>query len=480
MAYGKNKVSFFLNSRVQQILFLLSAMLASAQSQDILDRVGMKSLYYLPSYPSARGLARGGAFIATADDGAAGDVNPAGLVIPTSSEIYSHLRISEYIHHENAGTRFDPDRMHHHINLMSNLGNFSVSFPLIPIQWLPFFDKHGIAFSLYRNEMINFKNGFFYDQFTPDDPVYGAATAGIISESKIALKTWGAAFATKLGNPFTNSKKIIYDYLAIGLSVKYWILDYSLEQEIYDGGNKNGNVPVDLAYITVANTTDINGSIQVGGVLSFQRLLFLQNVRFGLTMARGGTFEIDATVFTPSRAVGDTQSIEGAFAFPITRRLRIPTWFGAGVSCAPFGKLHIHSDLVYFRYSEQKQVLSFISGQKDASAIVLENKFRFNLGLCYESSERLKCSLGYYRQPNPAFQTASNSPNLIRFFNQEETLHHLTAGCELGILQWGTTYKLYLVASGDLSPKTFGARMLIDDAWINTRELLIAIKLRFQ
>ncbi len=435
-------------------------------SQVVLDRNHLKAIYFQPSYPSASGLGSGAAFIATAEGGEAAEVNPAGLYRLAVRELNVQLRNSIYINHEISPNPTNPSQWSAHRNQVTNLANISFSIPPIKLPFLPF----NTAGSIYKYEAINFKNAFFFEQYKPDplNQRPGSGLNGLITDYRVFLDTWGLSFATRIFGSEDSPN------LDAGISFKLLTLAHNLEQEIFDGAGNFGNVPKDLSFITVANSSETKLTAQLGIIYRWKKY------RFGVTGNLGRTFTVNTHVFTPART-GSEGETAGAFTFPKLLKIWHPSWLGFGLAANVRQSWQIEGDLVYTWYSNQLDILK--PAVKDTNSLIMDNSWRPHVGLTKtfrdrEKKEKLKLRLGYYYFSNHRFRTSSSEPAVQLFFAQSEDVHHVTGGIEFGLVTM-PSYRLGLAIAGDYSPKFSRKGAIVTAEGANSFDLLISLRLKF-
>lgn len=446
------------------LIFISSA--TTLHSQTVLDRNLLKAIYFQTSYPSSNGLGSGAAFIATAEGGEAVEVNPAGLYQLAYRELNVQLRNSIYVNHEISPELVKPERLSFHRNQVINLANLGFSFPPLKIPFIPL----NAAVSIYKYEAINFRNALFFEQFKPDSSHHkaGEGLNGLIMDNRVVLDTWGFSVATRIFDSEAGTN------LDIGISFKLFTLTYNLEQEIFDGVRPFGNVPEDLSFITVANSSDSKPTIQLGMIYRWKRF------RLGMTGSPGRTFKVDTNVFTPAARFGSEEGTAGSFTFPKILKIWYPGWLGFGLAFEIKKSWEIETNLIHTWHSNQLNKLEPMVMKENE--LEIKNTWRAHIGLTKtfwdrENKERFKLRCGYYYSPNHRFQTNSTDANVQLFFKQSEGVHHITGGLEFGLgpIALPPIYRLWLTFSADYSPKGAFARTEVT----NSFDFLFSLRLKF-
>lgn len=431
-----------LKNIIVAILLLFSLSINSYcqnQSIRVMERNRLKNVHFNFNMPSARAMGMGGAFIAIADDATAGEANPAGLTNLLAPETSIHFRYNKFTHQEITGKGSDPENSKKFNNNIISQSYLSLVIPgnhltinaITPISNI--FDR--IVFSIYRQELVNFKRSFFYEPFELNQ---AESVNGVIFNSEVLVTNWSLAVGIRL--PLN---------VSFGFSCKYSILDSKFFEEIYSDDfalpGEKGNLPGNLALMTQANHMDRNVLPGFGFRWSqrFRQIPILSAITIssGIVYKPGPDFKIVYNLFTPLREEQDGR-LRNAFAFQTEGRFKIPDSYGAGF-CFSFEykrkarvteTIQLAFDIVHILYS---QLLKGISDPLKQSKFKIKDGNEYHAGVQILTSRLIpKMDLlfrsGFYT--DPAHQIYSCSPTdrvLTIQFPVGEKQNHYTIG--LGI-----------------------------------------------
>ncbi len=242
--------------------------------------------------PGARANAMGGAFIGLADDATAAFTNPAGLVVLTRPELALEYK---YTKATIKRTDIDEQEAYSYTNDVSFL---SFSYP-----------HERFNFTVYRHQLVDQHFKYIVNQ------------PYLYNDSKTTIVTYGLAGAYKV----TNS-------LSMGLGVGFNQLDFYIAQ------NPLSPTAWTLSW-TGSNTAT---SYTVSALWSPSELFNL-----GLVYRYGPKFEYEADTYynDPNNAANN-----GSWHFPDT--IKVPDFYGVGISSRPLPGLTISMDYNYILYSQ--------------------------------------------------------------------------------------------------------------------------------
>ena len=284
----------------------------------------IRNIQFNFNIPSARAVGLGGAFVAIADDATAGMANPAGLTILTMPEVSAHFKESRFKHVEFAGNELQRDLRKEFKNDVGSQSYLSLVYP------------HGkFAFSLYRQELINFESSyaapgfgsvFDYPLLDPDEFALGNNT-----RSDIQVNNWGLAFAYQPTR-----------YLSLGISNITSTLEFRFIEDLFQQQFQK-NRP-DRIFSVASNSSDVRYSVNFG--LKFEPL---QLFSFGAVYRSGPRFNI-------------VNSIEDVRVYDLGRTnilkanqglvFKVPDVYSFGVALRPLESLTLSLDMVRVEYSD--------------------------------------------------------------------------------------------------------------------------------
>ncbi len=381
----------------------------------------IRNIQFNFNIPSARAVGLGGAFVAIADDATAGMANPAGLTVLTKPEISVHYKLSRYSHTENIGNELDHDLTGRFREDVGSQSYLSLVYP-----------SGKFAFSLYRQELINFESSFegqgfgsvFYSpELDPADFQPGNET-----RSDIQVNNWGFAAAYR---PIPQ--------LSLGFSSIVSTLELQFYENLFQRHTQETDRLVRFFGIS-SNSADTRYSINLGVKAEPVEYLSL-----GAVYRSGPRFRIVNRIEDVDESGGRTEIHRADQSLDF----KVPDVYSLGLGFKALDKLTLSLDLVRVEYSDLIQGLDRNLNADDRAVytdefpftrfedsdglqdLVLADATELHLGLEYYLIWRdwnipLRC--GVYTDPAHAVHTTVEDQALRRLFPPGKDEIHGTMG----------------------------------------------------
>lgn len=370
--------------------------------------------------PSARAVGLGGAFVAIADDATAGMANPAGLNILTKPEISVHYKLSRFTREENVGTEADHNLTSEFHDVVGSQSYLSLVFP------------HGkYAFSLYRQELINFESSFQAPGFgsLAEFPWLDPADfqPGNQTMSDIQVNNWGAAFAVR---PLHN--------LSLGISNIVSTLEFRFSEQLFQRSPQH-NRPTRIFGVN-SNSNDTRYSVNLG-----LKYLPFEQLSLGAVYRSGPRFKIINTVEDVDETTGRPILSQA------NQRLvfKVPDVYSFGAAWQMLDNLVLSADLVRVEYSDLISGLERNLKEDDVAVyidefpfvrfedgdgvqdLMLDDGTEFHLGIEYTLFLRhmqIPLRAGFFTDPAHVVYTTIDDEALKRLFPRGRDDFHWTFG----------------------------------------------------
>ena len=299
--------------------------------------------------PGARATALGGAFIGLADDATAIESNPAGLTQLYDPEVSIEYKYISY----------EMEQIFENFSGGTNISKkeFDSSVESIPFVSVAFPYKR-FVFSMYRQELVNYKSSYQTSQFPIAIPGYSYFDGGwffpIDASTDLTVTNYGIGVAVQP-----------VEGLSIAVSPRWSELDMDSRSTRYrpDPAQFNDTdyyfpYPVDfsdedqIVNETWIDDSDSEFSVNVGLMWRLQWLeekLDIPRVSIGAVYRSGAKFQVTEAFSLEIVNAPDTYAgVSDITEFTI----KVPDTFGIGVAVQPTDELTVTLDVIHIQYED--------------------------------------------------------------------------------------------------------------------------------
>ena len=375
--------------------------------------------------PGARATALGGAFIGLADDATAVESNPAGLTQLYDAEISAEFKYIAYT----------AERMYENFSVQSSdikTKEFDDSVESIPFMSVVFPYKR-VAFSFYRQELVNFETSYR----TSQTPII--LPGWTIGDQKVWFYPVDASLDLNVTNYGIGIAVQPFEGISLAVSPRWSRAEMTSFSKDFnaDPNNESSNaIPTDFSEEQIESETKIDGAdddfSMNAGLL--WRLNFLEEkfniprISIGAVYRSGGKFTLPQTIDYKTMN-GIIEAAEGRLSWTdfYSRisdlsefTLQVPDSFGFGIAIQPKQNLTFSFDVVHIRYEDLLEDFDInpasVADVTVKNNYTIDNATEIHLGMEYtlEIGERLLAlRLGGYYEPDHTIRFTGTTANQV-------------------------------------------------------------------
>ena len=389
------------------------------------------------SYPGARSMALGGAFVALADDATAAFANPAGLVQLLRPEVSFELRTRDYETPYTEGGRVAGVPSGHGIDTVDGIRTAYSNETTSGVSFLSFvYPGAKWSLALYRHQLADFSIA------TEINGLFGVTPQG---SDRRYEDQWTVTDLEIVGTGVSGGYRVS-DRLSFGFGVSYFSgrvdnqgATYAVDSYPDPSWERNSFLP-ELMWVTssfVVDDADVGFNV---GVL----WKFAESWRLGSVYRKGPRFDYELY----NRAGPLNEQPEGTILDSVTdRSIAFPDVWGLGVAYrSPDGHLTVGFEWDRVEYSIIGESLD--SPLVDTSLATIDDVDELHLGVEYvflEVSPLIAIRGGVWHDPEHRFRYLGDDPFSQALYRQGEDNLHVTFG-------FGIAFKAFQIDLGaDLS-----------------------------